>query len=165
MGKSLHLSKCVYRIDPDTESRALALAFGVAGVSFASSLTIAALDAPSGLLIWASYCFAAALPISLFQAFLSLFVLRGGWSTGGSRTLSVLTGHTAHLSVCGGVFLVFLHISGIAASILLSAGGLLWIFSVIYARIYGTTCARLEEREQENPGLPDIQPPLEPDKK
>ncbi len=165
MSESLHSSNRVYRIDPDTESHARTLAFGVAGVSFASSLAIAAIEHPSDWLVLASYCFAASLPLSLFQAFLSLFVSRGGWSVRASRIPSVLAGHIAHLSICGGVVLVFLHISGIAAAILLSLGGPLWIFAVLFAGRHGTTCARLDRREQANPGLPAIQPPLEPDRK
>jgi|APTNR8051073442_1049403.scaffolds.fasta_scaffold56107_1 hypothetical protein len=161
--KSLHNSDRVYRINPDNESNARALSFGVAGVSFASLLAIAALEEPEDWLIWATCCFAGSLPLSLFQAFLSLFVSSGGWSTWGTRTLSVVAGHTSHLSVCAGVCFIFLHISSIAAVIAVSLGGFFWVFAVFYARVYGTTCAALSRREKEHPELPDIQPPLDQD--
>lgn len=135
-----------FQIDPENESRARALAFAVAGVSFASSLAIAAFNSPGQWLIYASYCFAASLPLSLAQAFLSGYFLLGGWSTRSTRFLSVWLGLSSHLLVSGGVVLIFLHISGISAAIALLLGGLLWIFVVVYSGIYRSTCEKLNQK-------------------
>ena len=156
--KSLFLSDRVYRIDPEVETHSRALALGVAGASFAGSLAIAAM-ASSDYLLWASWCFAAAIPLSLFHAFLSSFVQHGGWSVRGSRILVFAAGQLSHLGLSLGVVFVLLHISGIAGAIAAGVGGFLWIFAVVYARIFGSTCAALDERDHE--GLPDIQQPID----
>lgn len=161
--RSLFLSDRVYQIDLDSHRESMGLSFGIAGASFGALVALGCLSELSGYLLLSLYCFCVSLPLSLGHAVISLFVLRGGWSTRGSRILSVAIGQLSHLAVFAGIALMLFHISDIAASIFLIASGPLAIFVVLYARIYGNTCARLDARNY--PEAPKIQPPLGKDEK
>jgi hypothetical protein len=137
----------------------MGLSFGIAGASFAALLAFACLsdDLPE-FLRYATWGFAVALPTSLAHAMLSFFVSQGGWSTKGTRILAFLTGQSSHLAVFAGIALTLFHISDIAAYLFAAVAVPTTIFFVFYARSYGSTCERLDERNHE--GAPRIQPPL-----
>ena len=158
MRKSLYLSNRVYQIDLDSHRQAMGFSFGIVGGSFAAIVAYACISEPSDYIRYSADCFAAALPLALFHALLSVFVAQGGWSTRTSRILSFVSGLSCYLSAFAGIGLMLFHISDIAAWIFLLLSAFATVFSIFYARRHGTTCELLDARNHEESQT--IQPPL-----